>query len=147
MNAWKYKGSSSFYPEEAGKICWGKSLSPGPMGNLSSKHTRGALGPSARGCACRDTVVRENVAHQGAPRSPSVHAERQGLTRVRATSLQGLGGPVGDLGLHPEETQSLKCTAWPGWRFRERTWQRCPLILMSRFQMRKPRTQGGPPLA
>lgn len=50
---------------------------------------------------------------------------RQGMTWVTATSLQGLGDPTGDAGLHPEEKQSLKCTdpgtAWPDRHFRERT--------------------------
>lgn len=50
---------------------------------------------------------------------------RQGMTWATATSLQGLGGPAGDVGLHPEEKQYLKCTdpgtAGPDWRFRERT--------------------------
>lgn len=89
----------------AGKRTW----SPVVKGNLPSKKTKGVLGtPGGGDCMCRGTVALGNVAHiQGTPRSPSVHADRQGMPWVKALSLQGLGGPIGELGLHPKEEQRL----------------------------------------
>lgn len=111
MNEWKYKGSSSFYHEEAGKIFWGKSLEHRPNGKLALQAHKRSTGHPGKGAARAETQWCERMwRYQGTPRSPSVHVERRGLTWVKATSLQGLGGPAWDLGLHPEEKPSLKCT-------------------------------------
>lgn len=99
---------------------------------------------------CKGTVARGEVAHPGNSKKPPVHAQETRDAVGKGLSPQGLGGPAGELGLHPEAEERLleMHRHWPNWHFRER-----PLAAVSvhpsapSFQTRKLRTRVGPSLA
>lgn len=102
------KGYHLFCLKEAGKIYRENNLEPSGKGNLALPKSKKSPGhPRQRGLHVQKHSGRREHATLRQLQSPSAHAERQRMPWAKVLSLQGFGGPVGELGLHPKEEKRL----------------------------------------